>query len=154
MTDALGQERLEAIIRGLRDGGHRITPQRLAILRAMVVEASHPSVEEVHRRIQREFPTTSLATVYKTVSLLKAAGEILELGFGDLGSRYDALRPYPHPHVICTRCGAIRDPEDLGIQPLVERMAQETGYAILTHRFDLFGLCPSCQKQTREQGGH
>ncbi len=150
MTKALEQERLEAIVLRLREGGHRITPQRLAILRAMVCQASHPSVEEVHRIIQPEFPTTSLATVYKTVALLKAAGEVLELGFGDLGSRYDALRPYPHPHVICTRCGSIRDPANEGIQNLVERLAQETGYAILTHRFDLFGFCPACQGEAQK----
>ena len=47
---------------------------------------------------------TSLATAYKTVTLLKEIGEVLELGFGNDSNRHDGNKPYPHPHLICTKC--------------------------------------------------
>ena len=102
--------RLQHIIKVLREAGRRITPQRLAVLRILAESKKHPSVEAIHHEIKKEFPTTSLATVYKTITLLKEVGEVLELGFADGGCRYDGNRPYPHPHVICTGCGAIVDP--------------------------------------------
>ncbi|HBE95358.1 MAG TPA: transcriptional repressor, partial [Desulfovibrio sp.] len=86
-----------------------------------------------------------LATVYKTIALLKAQGLILEIDFGARDNRYDILRPYPHPHAVCTRCGAVADPGDPDLTALVERVARDTGYAISSHRLDFFGLCPKCR---------
>ena len=65
----------------------------------VATSAGHPSVEQVYESLKADFPTTSLATVYKTVTLLKEMGEILELAFGNDGSRYDGNKAYPHPHL-------------------------------------------------------
>lgn len=139
-------DRQGAILARLKARGHRMTPQRLAILTKVLSHAGHPTVEQIHREILPHYPTTSLATVYKTISLLKAEGEVLELGFGEQGSRYDGLRPGPHPHMICTRCGEIRDLELDALESIVAGFAAETGYAVESHRFDVFGLCPRCRE--------
>jgi len=140
--------RLDALLGRLKEQGLRLTPQRVAIVRELVTRCDHPSVEQLHTAILPEFPTTSLATVYKTIHLLKEQGEVLELGFGELGSRYDGRRPKPHPHLICTNCGAISDPPSQGpqLEELVASLAGQTGFAVTAHRFDLFGLCPACRK--------
>lgn len=129
----------------LREGGHRLTPQRLAVLGILAQSRNHPSVENIYQQVRRDFPTTSLATIYKTVTLLKELGQVLELGFADGGSRYDGSRPYPHPHVICTKCGAIVDPEFSGMAAMADEMGIKSGFKIDYHRLDFFGLCPRCQ---------
>jgi len=111
----MSQRRLDQITQALKERGYRLTPQRLAVLGVLAQSSDHPSVEEIHHQVRRDFPTTSLATIYKTVHLLKEMGEVLELGFADWGSRYDGRRPYPHPHVICTQCGAVVDHELAGM---------------------------------------
>lgn len=141
------QKRLEEIIKALRDKGHRLTPQRLAMLRIIAKSEGHPSVEEIYELIKADFPTTSLATIYKTLSLLKDMGEVLELTFANVGSRYDGKRPYPHPHVICTKCGQILDPEFAAMTEISLEMARRTGYQITHHQLNFFGLCPKCQKE-------
>ncbi|RJX28819.1 MAG: transcriptional repressor [Desulfarculus sp.] len=145
MAKGLAEQRRQEMIAALRAGGHRLTPQRLAVVEILAESANHPSVEQVFKRVQRDFPTTSLATIYKTMSLLKQMGQVLELGFAHWGSRYDGKKPYPHPHVICTRCGAIVDPESPGMQELAQQMAGKSGFRISHHRLDFFGLCPRCQ---------
>jgi len=135
------------MVERLRQEGHRITPQRLAVLRVLAASQGHPSVEQIHERVKADFPTTSLATIYKTVTLLRQLGEVLELGFGHDASRYDGQRPYPHPHLICLNCGEILDPDLAGLADLPQALAQQTGYRIVNHRLDFFGLCPRCQKQ-------
>ncbi len=140
------QKRLEQIIKALRDKGHRLTPQRLAMLSIIAKSAGHPSAEQIYEQITVDFPTTSLATVYKTLSLLKDIGEVLELNFASVGSRYDGNRPYPHPHVICTGCGQILDAEMAGMTEVSKETARQTGFKITHHQLNFFGLCPQCQE--------
>lgn len=147
-TDELVKHRLEQMTAALKQAGYRITPQRLAILEILAASEGHPSVERIFTLITKRFPTTSLATVYKTVNLLKRQGQVLELAFSDMGNRYDGKLPFAHPHVICISCGAIADPIQPDIAELQERMARETGFDIRSHRLDFYGLCPDCRKKS------
>lgn len=129
----------------LRDHDFRITPQRLAVLRILATSEGHPSVERVYEIVRKKFPTTSIATIYKTVHLLKQINEVIEISFPDGGNRYDGNKPYPHPHLICTRCKKIIDPDLSRLEDLAEEVTKETGFQIHTHRVDFFGLCRECQ---------
>jgi len=140
-------ERLQQLIKVVRGKGHRLTPQRLAMLKVIAKSEEHPSAEEIYDRIKADFPTTSLATIYKTLSLLKDMGEVLELSLAHVGCRYDGNKPYPHPHVICTGCGQILDPEFGAMAEIIREMAQQTGYQITHHQLNFFGLCPRCQQE-------
>ncbi|MGK2944439.1 MAG: Fur family transcriptional regulator [Desulfuromonadales bacterium] len=141
------KQRFDEIIVKLRDLNFRITPQRVAILRIFLNSQDHPSVEQVYAQVKADFPSTSLATVYKTVHLLKEVGEILEIGFADCSNRYDGNKPYPHPHLICTRCKKIMD-SDIGlVDQVANELEQTSGYRIVSHQIEFFGICPACQKQ-------
>jgi len=135
--------RLDDIVVSLKTAGHRITPQRLAIIKTLVDSGEHPSVEEIYQRVRKDFSTTSLATVYNTLERLKEMGEVLELPFSD-GSRYDGLNPHPHPHLRCTVCGAIED-LDIDLGSAAEEVAATRGYADVHHRLEFYGVCPLCQ---------
>jgi Fur family peroxide stress response transcriptional regulator len=140
-SSVAGAGRLEQMLSKLKDKNFRLTPQRLAVLKILAGNETHPSVAQVYDQVRVEFPTTSLATVYKTIILLKELNEVLELGFPDGSNRYDGYKPFPHPHMICTCCKKIVDPD------LNKEMSRKTGYQILHHRLDFFGLCPECQKK-------
>jgi Fur family transcriptional regulator, peroxide stress response regulator len=142
MTDP--QIRLQQMIAKLKFHNFRITPQRLAVLKILAASQDHPSVERIYEHVKKTFPTTSLATIYKTITLLKEVNEILEIRFSE-GSRYDGNKPYPHPHVICLNCKKIIDPDLMGLGKLTEEAAQRTGFQIMDHRLDFFGICPECQ---------
>ncbi|MGE5800273.1 MAG: Fur family transcriptional regulator [Syntrophaceae bacterium] len=131
----------------LKSRAFRITPQRLAVLKILAASEGHPSVDDIYKEVKALFPTTSLATVYKTVSLLKELNEVLELGFPDGSNRYDGHNPVPHPHAICMKCKKIMDPELMNLDELSEEMSRKTGYKIFHHRLDFFGLCPECQQK-------
>lgn len=138
------QKRSETIIRKLRDNGHKITPQRLAIVEILAESEGHPSIENIHVRIKKDFPTMSLATVYRNVLLIKSFGEVLELGFPDGSNRYDGKKPDPHPHVICIKCKKIVDPDLGSLDEMEKEVALETDFKILNHRLDFFGICGNC----------
>jgi len=138
--------RLLTLTEKLKRRGYRLTPQRLAVLKILANSEEHPTVEQIHARVHAEFPTTSLATVYKTIAMLKSEGEVLELGFGNI-SRYDGFKPRPHPHLICTQCQSIVDPDEHMFADLSKELAQKYGYQITNYRVDYFGICPECQRQ-------
>jgi Fur family peroxide stress response transcriptional regulator len=141
------QNRLEQMLAKLRERDFRITPQRLAVVKILASSEGHPSVERIYEQVKTDFPTTSLATIYKTVTLLKELNEVLELGFPEGSNRYDGNRPYPHPHMICIKCKNIMNPDLMSLKQLTEEAAQKTGYKIIDHRLDFFGICPNCQEK-------
>lgn len=140
------QIRFNQMLQALKEKGHRLTPQRLAILRILAKSEGHPSVERIYEVLKSQFPTISLATVYNTVNLLKSHKEVLELGFAHMSSRYDGNKPFPHPHAICTVCGTIVDPELSTLPQLTEEMASQTGFRLTHHQLYFFGICPKCQQ--------
>ena len=139
------EARIAELTRRLAEQGYRITPQRLAVVGALMAARNHPSAEDLFARVRETCPTTSLATVYKTLDTLKEIGEVLELEFRDGSNRYDGLRPQAHPHLVCTRCGKIEDLDLEGLEEIASRVARSTGYQIRSHRVDFYGVCGKCQ---------
>lgn len=141
------EQRLNQMLSKLKDHDFRLTPQRLAVVKVLAVSEGHPTVERIYETVRADFPTTSIATIYKTVNLLKQLNEVLELGFPDGSNRYDGNKPYPHPHVICIKCKKIIDPNLGSFKDLTKEVIKETGFQIINHRVDFFGTCPDCQSR-------
>ena len=143
------QARFEELITRLRERDYRLTPQRVELVRLIAASQGHPSVIQLYEQIQQRFPTMSLATVYKTINLLKELGEVLEINLRD-DSHYDGNKPFPHPHLICLKCQKIMDGElGLHMQNLIEELERSSGFAIHRHQLDFYGVCSECRsKQT------
>jgi Fur family peroxide stress response transcriptional regulator len=139
------QARYEELIEKLRERQCRMTPQRVALLRLLASSKDHPSAAHLYDRLRAQFPTTSLGTIYKTLSLLEEMGEVLELGFSHDDRRYDVNRPYPHPHLICIRCRKIADLQAKVAESMTREAAERSGFRVVGHRLDVYGLCPECQ---------
>jgi Fur family peroxide stress response transcriptional regulator len=122
----------------------------LAVLKILASSEGHPSVDQIYDLVKKDFPTTSLATIYKTLTLLKEIGEVLELGFSDGSNRYDGSKPFPHPHLICIKCKNIIDSDTPSLQEIVKELSETSGYEILNYRLDFLGLCPKCKKNISE----
>jgi Fur family peroxide stress response transcriptional regulator len=146
MTDT--QVRFEHLLAKLRESEYRMTPQRVELIRLIVTSEGHPSASQLYVQIKKQFPTMSLATVYKTLDLLKELGEVLEIGLRD-DSHYDGNKPYPHPHLICTKCQKIMDGElDTAVKNIVDEVEKNFGFQIVKHQLDFYGICPDCQNKS------
>lgn len=134
---------------GERTRRTRNTQQRKAVLKAVqTLDGKHPTAMEVFERVRGEYPCMSLATVYRALHALVEQKALVEMRVENV-ARYDA-GPCPHHHIVCRRCGTVRDvcvevcPEAL--PPSALRVLQEvTGFALDTHPLQLSGLCPDCR---------
>lgn len=137
-------KRVEALRDRLAEQGQRVTPQRLSIYRYLIQTDTHPSAEEIHRALEREYPSMSPATVYKTLELLVQMGLVTELGFGDSPNRYDG-NPHEHINLVCTQCGGIVDLEEDLLDELRAKVAAVSSFKVQSQRHEFHGLCPACQ---------
>jgi Fur family peroxide stress response transcriptional regulator len=137
--------RLQDLVGSLRNQGYRLTPQRMAVLSILAESRDHPSAQDIYQQVRSDFPMTSLATVYKTITLLREMGQVLELGYSHDSSRYDGRDPTPHPHLVCVQCRKIVDWQSDALDSLSSQVSRESGYQVSGLRLDLLGLCPDCQ---------
>lgn len=146
---AVDARRFDELSQALVRGGYRLTPQREAVLRVLAESEQHPSVDQIYELARERCRSTSRATVYNTVSVLKQLGEVLELEFGGAGNRYDGRMPHAHAHLVCTACGRIEDFERGEVQAALAAAAAASGYDVTAHRLDFYGACPTCQAAQR-----
>ena len=143
MTDP--EIRYQKIISKLQERGFRLTSHRLALAKLLASSLGHPNATQLFESLKRQFPTISLATIYKTLALLKDEGEILEIDLRT-DSRYDGNKPYPHPHLICNRCNKIIDGDELiDLSKLNDEIEGLYHFQISRHQLVFFGLCEECQ---------
>lgn len=131
-----------------RAHGLSVTQQRLAIFEALASSREHPSAEQLHRAVQRRLPDLSLATVYKNLEALKAIGAVADVNPLHVEGRYEAALPgtgagSPHHHLVCVRCGKVRDLHDRELDRL--RVRDTQGFDLRAVRVQAEGLCPDCQ---------
>jgi Fur family peroxide stress response transcriptional regulator len=142
--------RYDQLLGRLRHDGFRLTPQRMAVLRVLAEDTGHPTVEQVYDRVRGDYPTTSLATIYKTIDMLKGIGEVLELSVGE-SHRYDGRDPRPHPHLICEDCGTVTDLAldgplgDPVILASAAAIATARGYHDVRPQLEFRGRCAACE---------
>ena len=137
------QVRFEELIAALQKHHFRLTPQRVELIRLIAASEGHPSAAQLYAKISTQFPTMSQATVYKTLTLLKEMGQVMEIDLRD-DSHYDGNRPHPHPHLICIQCNKIVD-GDLELDPSsIKKLETNSGFQIVRQQLSFYGLCPDC----------
>jgi Fe2+ or Zn2+ uptake regulation protein len=138
----------EDLVALLRERGHRVTSQRLVILRALRRHGGHASAEEIRRAVRGDLPGTSTPTVYATLELLVELGLARKLDLGLGVALYDA-RTEAHQHAVCRRCGRIMDLDlDLDPQALLRDAGAPPGFQPRATELVISGLCADCAAAT------
>lgn len=133
--------------RKLRGGGNKITPQRLAVLKAIDGMESQFTPQELYRKLSAEHPEVGLATVYRTLKLLAESGLVCLMGYNGQSQSYARSPEQHHHHLVCSGCDKVVDIESCGLDELEKKLACETGFAISEHHLEFRGLCRSCQEK-------
>ena len=105
---ALAAATVSAMLERVRASGLKLTPQRVAIVRELAADPTHPTAQELFERLRPTLPTMSFATVYNTLDALASAGLCAALSLSPGASRFDPNMA-PHHHAVCDRCGLVRD---------------------------------------------
>lgn len=128
----------------LKENALKVTPQRMGIL-SFLDQKTHPTVDEIYSAVQADFPSVSLATVYKNINKLSESGIIRQINTNSV-IRYD-LGMVPHGHLVCKRCGSVEDIFE--IDPLIGSctagIEEKTGVKVEMIDVTAFVCCRSCR---------
>ncbi|GIV14187.1 MAG: transcriptional repressor [Fimbriimonadales bacterium] len=133
------------LIEGLKRAGLRITPQRVAICKTLAESKDHPTATMIYHALLPQFPTLSLATVYKTLHVLKQLGLVHTLGDAGDGMEHYEADLQPHINLVCVRCHQVVDFDEELIAHVERAVAERSGYEIQGARIVYYGLCPRCK---------
>jgi len=136
----------ELFLRQLKERGLKLTPQRRAIIDALVeTRHLHPSADLVFREGKRIRAGLSLSTVYATLNAFCRNGLIRVLEFDRMENRYE-LSFEEHVNLVCRACGIILDVGvPFSFDP--EAVERETGFQVLEKRLEYYGLCRDCARK-------
>jgi Fe2+ or Zn2+ uptake regulation protein len=120
-------------------GDVRLTPQRKAVLDAIEAERGSFTATDIYDGARAAEPSLGLATVYRTLELLRTAGSVRQL----TGAAYVRCHPGHHHHLVCVSCGAVEETELCGA-PSPAVLRRKHGFRAETHELDVYGFCARC----------
>jgi Fur family ferric uptake transcriptional regulator len=122
----------------------RPTRQRLAVIEAMASFDDFRSAQEIHELMARRGAPVGLATVYRTLQKLADAGDVDLLRTEGGETIYRRCSDSHHHHLVCRSCGATVEVEGPTVERWTRAIAEEHGYADVSHSLEIFGTCPAC----------
>src|SRR5580658_2362585 len=145
---AYARERMAHFADRCRQGGLAVTPQRLAIVEALLATTDHPRAETVFEAVRKLHPHISLATVHRTLETLCQIGEARKVTPLHDSARYDGNLA-PHHHVVCVRCRRVRDIEIPELEQVLHGRAAIGDFKVLGSSLEIQALCAQCGEARR-----
>ena len=137
-------QRLGEFVARCRKRGIAVTPQRLAVIQALLASENHPSTDEICAAVRRKNPHVSLATVHRILDQFCEVGEARKLTLLHDAARYDG-NVEPHHHVLCVGCRRVHDIEIPELDKLLEGRTSLGQFALLRCSLEIEALCKRCQ---------
>ncbi len=161
LVDRRGRERYSAqrlgeFVARCRERGIAVTPQRLAVIRALLASENHPSTDQICAAVRRRHPHVSSATVHRILEQFCEVGEARKVTLLHDVARYDG-NVEPHHHVLCVRCRRVHDIEIPEVDKLLEGRTSLGQFALLRCSLEIEALCGRCQlaeKRMRTPNAH
>lgn len=120
----------------------RLTPQRQVVIDAIAQLDGGFTLIELYDRARTLEPRLGLATVYRTVELLRRSGAVRPL-LSQGRAQYVRCRPGHHHHLVCLSCGSVQE-ADVCAAPPDEEVKRLYGFAPEGHELDIYGTCAKC----------
>ena len=135
-------EKIEALKQACKQRQMRLTPQRIAIYKALIGTKSHPSAEMLYENLKNKMPELSLDTIYRNLATLEEMSLIFRVDNQLECARFDADKT-PHHHFICTKCGEVYDIFD----NIININDYQTNFGTIKNvNIQFCGICNNCLK--------
>ncbi len=122
----------------------RPTRQRTAVAKALDSFTDFRSAQEIHTLLGQRGEKVGLATVYRTLQRMSEAGDVDAVRTQDGEALWRRCSATHHHHLVCRSCGAAVEVEGPAVERWTRAIAEEHGFAEVSHTLEIFGLCRDC----------
>jgi|YNPNPStandDraft_1061719.scaffolds.fasta_scaffold00349_3 Fe2+ or Zn2+ uptake regulation protein len=136
------RENLQA---AFRDRGRRLTFQRRLILSILEASGEHLDAETLYGQAKALNPNISLATVYRTLAILKEMGLVEEHRLGEEHCHYESVQSKPHYHFTCLKCGKVIEFDTPLVAQIEQGLSQQEGVRVISTHLHISGYCAECK---------
>lgn len=130
--------------------GRRLTSQRRLVLDVLRASNEHIDAETIYARARTRDPDIGLATIYRTLAVLKEMGLVEEHRLGEEHGHYEA-KSEPHYHFTCLGCGKVIEFDTPLMEQIQRKLSEQEGVSITSAHLHLSGYCAECQNKTGGQ---
>lgn len=131
----------------LKNAGLKVTLPRVKILEILENSKNHHlSAEDVYRVFLESGEDIGLATVYRVLTQFEEAGLVVRHHFSEEHSVFELDHGQHHDHLVCVKCGKVKEFVDEVIEKRQEQVAKQAGFTITDHSLNIYGICKNCQK--------
>ena len=128
-----------------RTAGRRLTSQRRLILEVLRESDEHLDAEMLYDRVKARDDDIGLATVYRTLAVLKDMGLVEEHRLGEEHGHYEAVGEGPHYHFTCLVCGKVIEFDTPLVAQVQRELSERERVSIIGTHLHLSGYCAECQ---------
>jgi Fe2+ or Zn2+ uptake regulation protein len=134
-----------------RAAGRRLTVQRRLVLEVLEASDEHLDAEALYDQAKLQGSNISLATVYRTLAVLKEMGMVEEHRLGEEHGHYESVREGPHYHFTCLGCGRVIEFDSPLVAQVEQELCRREGVCVTSAHLHLSGYCAQCQNKVRER---
>jgi Fur family ferric uptake transcriptional regulator len=134
------------LIEAIRARGGRLTRQRQLVLEILEENQEHLDAETLYQYARKRDRRIGIATVYRTLAFLKAAGLVDERRFGEGHSLFEAAQDdRPHYHFNCVSCGQVIEFEAPQVMDTARKLCESRGLQVMEVHLHFCGYCEHCR---------
>lgn len=127
----------------LRKAGLKVTLPRIKIYQILekAGESDHFSAEDIYKILLDQSEDVGLATVYRVLTQFEAAGLVTRHHFEGGHSVFELTKDEQHDHIVCVRCGKVREFTDVDMNKRQDEIAESLGFTVTDRTLYLYGVC-------------
>ena len=148
-TRPLAPASVTSALGALRAGGLRISAARRLVLEALFAAEAPVTADEIASGLGGRLPGSDLASLYRNLETLAAAGLVEHLHAAHGPGRYVLTGRGADGWVTCEACGRIERLERRRAAGLREAVRAATGFEAAFGHFPLVGVCGGCVEAQR-----
>ena len=131
----------------LKKVGLKVTIPRLKVLELFEQsEKRHFSAEDIYRLLLESGDEVGIATIYRVLTQFEQSGILSKHKFREDQAVYELNSGVHHDHLLCVKCGKVREFVDTVIEAKQIEIAIANGFKMTDHSLVIYGICSNCLK--------
>lgn len=134
----------------LKNSGYKLTQQRRVIIDVLRKGGGPYTANEILSLVSSKYSGINFSTIYRNLELLVRLGIVEKLNIIDGYCHFKLAGDNHHHHIICNKCGQIREIDICPFSEIVKKAKfEDLDFEPTEHKFEIYGICSKCKEKEK-----